>query len=46
LALQHGLTVYDAAYLDLALRSSAPIATKDKALLQAMKAANVSVVTP
>jgi predicted nucleic acid-binding protein len=46
LALQHGLTVYDAAYLDLALRSCAPIATKDKALLHAMQAANVHLVVP
>ena len=46
LALQHGLSVYDAAYLDLALRSCAPIATKDKALLKAMQAANVHLVNP
>lgn len=46
LALQHGLTVYDAAYLDLALRSCAPIATKDKALLQAMQVSNVHLVNP
>jgi predicted nucleic acid-binding protein len=46
LAWQHGLTVYDAAYLDLALRNCAPIATKDKALLQAMQAANVYLVNP
>jgi predicted nucleic acid-binding protein len=46
LALQHGLTVYDAAYLDLALRSCAPIATKDKALLKAMESANVHLVNP
>lgn len=44
--LKYGLTVYDAAYLDLALRSSSPIATKDKALLQAMRATNVQLVTP
>jgi predicted nucleic acid-binding protein len=46
LALLHGLTVYDAAYLDLALRSCAPIATKDRALVQAMQAANVHLVNP
>jgi predicted nucleic acid-binding protein len=46
LALKHGLTVYDAAYLALALRSGAPIATLDKALLRAMQAENVSVVAP
>jgi predicted nucleic acid-binding protein len=46
LAFQHELTVYDAAHLDLAMRSRAPIATKDKALLKAMQAAGVEVVTP
>jgi predicted nucleic acid-binding protein len=46
LASQYELTVYDAAYLDLALRSSSPIATNDKALLKAMQAAGVSLVTP
>jgi predicted nucleic acid-binding protein len=46
LAAQHNLTVYDAAYLDLALRSGAPIATKDNALKRAMAASGVSPVTP
>jgi predicted nucleic acid-binding protein len=46
LALLHGLTVYDAADLDLAVRSCAPIATKDRALVQAMQAANVHLVNP
>lgn len=46
LALHHELTIYDAAYLDLALRSRAPIATKDKALLKAMQTANVHLVNP
>lgn len=32
LAEQQGLTAYDAAYLDLALRKGAPLATQDKAL--------------
>jgi predicted nucleic acid-binding protein len=45
LGLQYGLTVYDAAYLDLAIRVGAPIATKDKALLSAMAAVNVPLVT-
>ena len=35
LAAQHNLTVYDAAYLDLALRSGAPIATIFRGLVQA-----------
>jgi predicted nucleic acid-binding protein len=46
LGLQYGLTVYDAAYLDLALRSSSPIATKDNALVKAMQGAGVRLVTP
>jgi predicted nucleic acid-binding protein len=46
LAIRHGLTVYDAAYLELALRSGAPIATKDKQLIRAMQAENVSAVAP
>lgn len=46
LALRHQLTVYDAAYLDLALRTGFPIATQDKALLAAMKSTNVEYVSP
>ena len=46
LASQYALTVYDAAYLDLAMRSSNPIATKDKALMKAMGAAGIQAVTP
>ena len=46
LALQHQLTVYDAAYLDLALRTGFPIATQDKALVTAMKATHVAHVIP
>ena len=37
LALKHQLTVYDAAYLELALRLKLPIATKDDALKRAMR---------
>ena len=46
LALQHQLTVYDAAYLDLGLRTGLPIATIDKALIRAMEAVGVERVTP
>lgn len=46
IAMRYGLTVYDAAYLDLAFRSRAPIATKDNALLKAMQVANVDQVIP
>lgn len=37
LALQHGLTSYDAAYLELAIRKSLPLATLDNALVQACR---------
>ena len=42
LAARHGLTTYDAAYLELALRRSLPLATLDKALLAALAAAGVA----
>ncbi len=35
LARRHGLTVYDAAYLELAMRRQAPLATLDAALVRA-----------
>ena len=41
LAETHGLTVYDAAYLDLALREGTAIATLDKALRSAARRAGV-----
>jgi predicted nucleic acid-binding protein len=46
LALRHDLTAYDAAYLDVALRRGAPIATQDAALANAARAAGLGVVTP
>ena len=46
LALQYQLTVYDAAYLDLGLRTGFPIATIDKALMRAMEAAGVEHAKP
>ncbi len=46
LALKYGLTCYDAAYLDLGLRTGFPIATLDKALIRAMREANVDLVNP
>ena len=46
LALRYGLTCYDAAYLDLGMRTGFPIATLDKALIRAMQAANVDLVRP
>ena len=44
LARRHGLTVYDAAYLELAMRRSLPLATLDTALAAAAGAAGVTVV--
>ena len=43
-ALKHNLTVYDAAYLELALRMSLPIATQDHALRRAMAEAGVELL--
>lgn len=40
---RHGLTVYDAAYLELAARLSAPLATLDGALRRAAQASAVEV---
>ena len=44
LAEQYGLTVYDAAYLELAIRESLPLATLDNDLRKASRAAGVSLV--
>jgi len=42
---QYGLTVYDAAYLELAGRKGLPLATLDSALMSAAQPAGVSLVT-
>src|SRR5271157_4139005 len=44
LALAHGLSVYDAGYLDLSLRSGLPLATLDQALGRAAGACGVPVL--
>ena len=44
LAKTHGLTVYDAAYLELAMRKGATLATKDAALAKAAKSAGVPLL--
>ena len=44
LARQYGLTIYDAAYLELAMRRGAALATDDAALAKAAKAAGVTLV--
>ncbi len=46
LACDEGLTVYDAAYLELALRRKLPLATGDKALIAAGKRRGLEVLTP
>lgn len=46
LSLAYGLSSYDAAYLDLAIRLHLPIATKDEALCAAATAAGIRVFTP
>ncbi|OAM87338.1 hypothetical protein AW736_24090 [Termitidicoccus mucosus] len=43
LARQYGLTIYDAAYLELAMRRGASLATSDSALAKAAKAAGVAI---
>jgi predicted nucleic acid-binding protein len=44
LAQAHGLTLYDATYLDLSLRAGLPLATLDQALGRAAAACGVPVL--
>jgi predicted nucleic acid-binding protein len=44
LAREHGLTAYDAAYLELAMRRSLPLATGDRKLRAAAGRAGVALV--
>jgi predicted nucleic acid-binding protein len=44
LAERYGLTAYDAAYLDLAMRQGLPLATQDKAMKAAAAKAGVPVL--
>ena len=46
LAARHGLSVYDAAYLDLALDVDGELATLDGALRQAADAEGIALATP
>ena len=46
LADRYGLTVYDAAYLDLALRETLPLASLDTALIRAAQASGVAIFQP
>ncbi len=44
LAREHGLTVYDATYLDLAMRRRLPLATLDRDLQSAARVTGVSLI--
>jgi len=44
LAREHGLSVYDASYLDLAMRRQLPLATLDQDLQRAARATGVSLI--
>jgi predicted nucleic acid-binding protein len=46
LAERHSLTVYDASYLDLSQRYGLPLATLDRDLRKAARAASVPLVEP
>jgi predicted nucleic acid-binding protein len=43
LAREHQLSTYDASYLDLAMRTGLPIATRDSGLIQAAKRCKVPI---
>lgn len=45
LADRHGLTIYDAAYLDLAIEYRAALASRDKDLIRAGTAADLEIMT-
>jgi len=45
LASAHSLTIYDAAYLELALRRGVPLATLDRELTSAARALGVEVIS-
>ena len=44
LAEKHGLTIYDATYLELAVRRSLPLATRDESLKRAAKQCGVKAI--
>lgn len=44
LARRHALTIYDAAYLELAVRGTFPMATLDRALVKAARAEQVPLI--
>jgi predicted nucleic acid-binding protein len=46
LGLTHGLSAYDASYLELAMRRGLPLATQDERLIRAAGAAGIDVLQP
>jgi predicted nucleic acid-binding protein len=46
LAREHGLSTYDASYLDLAMRLDLPLATQDTSLVKAARACKVPAFGP
>ncbi len=44
LAIEHGLSVYDATYLELAVRQKLPLASRDEALCQAAQRCRVKLL--
>jgi predicted nucleic acid-binding protein len=46
LAVEHGLSGYDAAYLELAIRKGLPLATLDEELQKAARTAGVELLQP
>jgi len=46
LAREHGLSTYDASYLDLAMRLDLPLATQDTSLIQAARECRVPAFEP
>jgi len=46
ICIEHGLTAYDAAYLELAIRNKLPLATLDKALKNAARKVGVILLEP
>jgi predicted nucleic acid-binding protein len=46
LGIEHGLSAYDASYLELAMRRGLPLATQDERLMRAAAMAGINVMRP
>jgi predicted nucleic acid-binding protein len=46
LGIDHGLSAYDASYLELAMRRGIPLATQDERLMRAAGAAGIDILQP